>query len=134
MGKRKKGEQLTGAEISVLRMLWDLGPSTLAEAHQEMCRRGAEIGYTTMQTRLDRLVEKQVLRKSAERPAKYEAAVEPDEVSAPLLNLLLERVSGAVPLFAHLIQDPSLTPDDLREMKRLIAEAEKSRRPGGDKS
>jgi len=41
-------------------------------------------------------------------------------VSEPLLNLLVERVSGPVPLVAQLLQEASLTPADLQEIKRLI--------------
>lgn len=125
MAKKASGERFTAAEISVLRVLWDRQPATLAEAHEELCRRGPKIGYTTAQTRLERLVEKGVVAKSSDRPARYRATVEPEEVSRPLLDLLLERVSGALPLFAHLIQDRSLTKADLAEMKRLIAQAER---------
>ena len=41
-----------------------------------------------------------------------------------MLDLLLERVSGPVPMLAHLLQDPSLTRDDFERIKKLIAEAE----------
>jgi predicted transcriptional regulator len=124
MAKQKPTERFAPGEISILRLLWDLGASTLSEAHAEIVRRGEQIGYTTVQTRLERLVAKNVVSKTSDRPAKYQAAIAPDEVSGPLLDLLLERVSGAVPLFAQLIQDPTLTREDLAEMKRLIAEAE----------
>ena len=53
-------------------------------------------------------------------PPPYRAAISPDDVSTPFLDLLLERVTGPVPLVAHLVQDPSLTPEDLDEMQRLI--------------
>lgn len=130
----KVEQKLTEGEISVVQMLWEKGPLALSEAHEEMCQRGPKIGYTTVQTRLERLVEKQVVAKTSDRPAKYRAAINPGDVSAPLLDLLLEKVSGVVPLFAHLIQTPSLTADDLAEMKRLIAEAEKSRHDTARKS
>jgi predicted transcriptional regulator len=126
MAKQKPTERFAPGEMSILRLLWDLGGSTLSEAHAEIVRRGEQIGYTTVQTRLERLVAKNVVTKTSDRPAKYQAAIQPDEVSGPLLDLLLERVSGAVPLFAQLIQDPTLTRDDLAEMKRLIAQAEKN--------
>lgn len=126
MAKQKPTERFAPGEISILRLLWDLGASTLSEAHAEIVRRGEQIGYTTMQTRLERLVAKDVVKKTSDRPAKYQATIAPEEVSGPLLDLLLERVSGAVPLFAQLIQDPALTREDLAEMKRLIAEAERS--------
>lgn len=132
MTRQKPNERLAPGEISILRLLWDLGASTLSAAHAEMLKRGEQVGYTTVQTRLERLVAKDVVTKTNDRPAKYQAAIAPDEVSGPLLDLLLERVSGAVPLFAQLIQDPALTREDLAEMKRLIAEAEKNCAP--DKS
>jgi len=105
-------------------MLWQLGEATLSEAHEAMAAQGQQVGYTTVQTRLERLVHKGAVAKSHARPAKYSAVVSPDEVSEPLLNLLVERVSGPVPLVARLLQDASLTPADLKEIRRLIAEAE----------
>ncbi|MCA9154560.1 MAG: BlaI/MecI/CopY family transcriptional regulator [Planctomycetales bacterium] len=129
MAKRKAKQRFTAAEINILKMLWDRGEATLSEAHQAITDRGENVGYTTVQTRLERLVEKGVVKKSATRPATYSAAVEPEDVSGPLLDLLLDRVSGAVPLFAHLIENSSLTADELNEMKRLIAEAERRQKP-----
>lgn len=129
MAKRKAKQRFTAAEINILKMLWDRGEATLSEAHQAIIDRGENVGYTTVQTRLERLVEKGVVKKSATRPATYSAAVEPEDVSGPLLDLLLDRVSGAVPLFAHLIENSSLTADELNEMKRLIAEAERRQKP-----
>jgi predicted transcriptional regulator len=126
MGKRRAAARFSSGEISILRMLWELGAATLSEAHEAMAAQGQPVGYTTVQTRLERLVQKGAVSKSPERPAKYSAVVSPDEVSEPLLNLLVERVSGPVPLVAQLLQDASLTPDDLKEIKRLIAEAEQN--------
>jgi len=126
VNRRKTPRQLTGGEISMLEVLWEAGEATLADAHGAMQDRGETVGYTTVQTRLERLVEKGVVAKSRTRPAKYRAAISPDDVSTPFLDLLLERVTGPVPLVAHLVQDPSLTPEDLDEMQRLIDEARKS--------
>ena len=128
MGKRKKrpATRLSSGEINVLRMLWEVGPATLSDAHGAMEARGHRVGYTTVQTRLERLVQKGVVGKTLGRPAKYSAGVSPEEVSGPLLELLVERVSGPVPLVAQLLQDPSLTAEDVEELKRLIAEAEQT--------
>ncbi len=125
MAKAKRPGRFTAAEMELLRLLWDHQSLSLAEAHQAMQNAGASIGYTTVQTRLERLVEKQVVGKSTTRPAKYTALVDPSDVSGPLLKLLRERVSGIVPLVAQLLQSTSLSKDEIKEMKRLIAEAEK---------
>lgn len=124
MAKKLGKHRLAEGEMNMMRMLWEKGEVSLSEAHQAMGDRGERIGYTTVQTRLERLVAKGVVSKSRGRPAKYRSAIEPEQVSAPMLDLLLERVSGPVPMLAHLLQDPSLTLDDFEKIKELIAEAE----------
>jgi BlaI family transcriptional regulator, penicillinase repressor len=124
MAKSEEKHRLSEGEMNMMRMLWEKGQVSLSEAHQAMGNRGETVGYTTVQTRLERLVKKGVVTKSAGRPAKYGSAIQPEQVSAPMLDLLLERVSGPVPMLAHLLQDPSLTRNDFEKIKKLIAEAE----------
>jgi predicted transcriptional regulator len=117
-------KRLAKGELELLQMLWSAGPLSLSEAHRAL---GERIGYTTVQTRLNRLVQKRLARRSSDRPALYEAAVTPAEVGANDLNLLVERVAGGsvVPLVAHLVRDRSLSHDELTELKQLIEEAER---------
>ncbi len=128
MTRPRPPARIATGEMSILRMLWESGEATLSEAHRALSARGQDLGYTTVQTRLERLVQKGVVAKGRSRPAKYRAVVSPDEVSGPVLGLLIERVSGPVPLVAQLLQDPSLTAEDLEELKRLVAEAEENLR------
>jgi len=124
MTKRKSKPRITAAEMKVLQVLWDAGPGTLSQVHSHLVEQGEDIAYTTVQTQLERLIKKEFVSKTQERPAQYNAKIRPDEVSRPMLDLLLQRVSGAVPMFAHLLKDPSLSSEDFAEMKRLIGEAE----------
>jgi predicted transcriptional regulator len=121
---RKKSPRLTAGEMEIMHMLWDRGPVTLSEAQAGLGRR---IGYTTMQTRLNRLAEKGVVTRTADRPARYAPAVAREEVSARHLALLVERVSGGsvVPLVAHLVRDWQLSPEEIAELKQLITQAER---------
>ncbi|MGD9721604.1 MAG: BlaI/MecI/CopY family transcriptional regulator [Pirellulales bacterium] len=129
--KKRKHARLSPGEMEILEMLWRRGPSTLSEA-QEGLRR--PVGYTTVQTRLNRLVDKRLVTRAADRPARYTAAVAPQEVSARHLDLLVERVTGGsvVPLVAHLVRDRALSLADLAELKALIAEAERQSRKTKD--
>lgn len=127
---------LSAGDLEVMELLWNQGPMTLAEAHQAI---GRGLGYTTVQTRLNRLAEKGVLRKTKERPTRYVAAVGRESVSKGFLDMLLKRVSGGsvVPLVAQLVAERTLTEQEVDELKVLIAEAEKTfqRNPGkGPKS
>lgn len=125
MSKKRKLPRLSAGEMEIVQMLWRAGPATLSEAHAALER---AIGYTTVQTRLNRLVEKGVVSRTADRPARYQSAVKPEEVSARHIDLLLERVSdgSVVPLVAHLVRDRALSAAEVAELKELIAEAERS--------
>ena len=128
MAKKGKSRRLSAGELEMLQMLWRDGPVTLSEAQRGLRR---AIGYTTVQTRLNRLVEKGVVARTSRRPAKYRAAVATEDVSAGHLNLLLERVSGGsiVPLVAHLMKDRRLSPEEILALRKLISESEQQGRP-----
>ncbi len=125
MAKKKNGTgRVSSGEMEILRMLWTHAGVGLAEAQNSL---GRPIGYTTIQTRLNRMVDKGLVTRSSQRPATYRAAIKPEKVSASFLDLLLEHVSGGnvVPLVAHLMKKRSLSAKDIAELKLLIAEAER---------
>jgi len=128
---KRKAARLSAGEMEILQVLWRDGAVSLSQAQSGL---GRAIGYTTMQTRLNRLVDKGLVTRNADRPARYAAAVAQDDVSARHLDLLLERVSGGsvVPLVAHLVRDRSLSAADIAELKQLIAEAERQTRKTKD--
>ncbi len=84
------------------------------------------VGYTTVQTRLNRMVKKGIVRKSRSSPAKYSAGISPEDVTSQDLRLLVEKVTRGqvVPLVAHLVKDRSLSATELSELRKLIEEAE----------
>ena len=122
--KNRRNNKLSSGEMELMSMLWEHGPLTLSEAHETL---GRPLGYTTVQTRLNRLAEKGLVSRSDSRPAKYAAAVSRDDISANHLEVLLHRVTGGniVPLVAHLVGDRSLTRNQLGELKKIIREAER---------
>ncbi len=127
MAKKQQATRLLASELEILDMLWKTGSVTIAEARDAL---GGDIGYTTVQTRLNRMVNKGIVRRSRSAPAKYSAGVTPDDVTEQDLDLLLERVSGGrvVPLVAHLVKDRGLSAAEIEELKGLIREAEQENR------
>lgn len=123
----------TEGELELLNVLWEHGPLSLSEVHERI---GREIGYTTIQTRLNRLVDKLWVERSKQgrQPMHYAALIEPQQVSGTQLDLLVEKVSqgSVVPLVAHLVRGASLTSDELAELKRLIRQAEKRHQAQGE--
>ena len=116
--------KLTPGEMEIMSLLWQHGELSLSEAHQAATR---PIGYTTMQTRLNRLVEKKLVNRSKDRPAIYTAAISREDVSTNQLNVLLERVTQGqiVPLVANLVNDRSLSADEISELRSLVDQAER---------
>jgi predicted transcriptional regulator len=127
MTTRRNHPRLAAGELELLQMLWREESVTILEAQRAL---GLPIGYTTVQTRLNRLVKKRVAKKSPSRPAKYSAAITPADVQRGDLDVLVERVSAGrvTPLVAHLLDAHDLTAAELKELKQLVAEAERKAR------
>jgi predicted transcriptional regulator len=123
--KRKQPIKLTSGELDLMDLLWRHQRLTLADAHVAF---GTDrIGYTTMQTRLNRLVEKGLAERSSERPAVYSPRIDRAEVQAGHLDGVLQRLTdgSVVPLVAHLVRDRKIDRDELKQLKRLVREAER---------
>lgn len=122
--RKKDVPRLLASELEILEMLWRAGSVTIIEGQRAL---GGDVGYTTVQTRLNRMVKKGVVKRSRGKPAKYTAAIQPEEVTSSDLDLLLDKVSrgSVMPLVTHLVKDRVLTCDEMDELKKLIAEAEK---------
>ena len=118
--------------VAITRVSFDRppGPLRLLGPLRPLGLLGLPIGYTTVQTRLNRLVKKGVAARTADRPARYSAAVSAADVRQGDLDLLVERVSeGRVaPLVAHLLERHKISAAELVELKQLVADAEKRAR------
>jgi predicted transcriptional regulator len=114
--------RLTRGELQILQMLWREERVTIAGAHQALA---APIGYSTVQTRLNRLVQKGLVRKTKETPTRYEAAIQPEDVVESELRTLVQDVSGGVvPLVAQLFREHQPSASELDEIRQLIQQAE----------
>ena len=127
MASQKKQLRPAPGELELMAMLWREGPLTLAEAHQRFAGYGRPVGYPTMQTRLNRLAAKGMVRRSSDRPAFMWPPSRAEEVGAEHLDRWLHttRQETVVPLVAHLISERPLTEQEIVELKRLLDEAER---------
>jgi predicted transcriptional regulator len=127
MARSRKRLRLAAGELEILEMLWRMKSVSISQAHEALGRR---VGYTTVQTRLNRLVDKRLVRKSGAHPAMYRAAIQPEEVSRQDLDLLVNRVTAGrvVPLVAHLVKDRELSAEEIHQLKQLIDEVERQNR------
>jgi predicted transcriptional regulator len=114
--------RLTRGDLQILQMLWREQRVTIAGAHQSLAQ---PIGYSTVQTRLNRLVSKGLVRKTKETPTRYEAVIQPQDVVESELRTLVQDVSGGVvPLVAQLFREHQPSAMELDEIRQLIRQAE----------
>ena len=128
MAKKKSAARLSVGEIRLMAVLWKSGPLKLAEVFRDQ---PGTVGYTTIQTQLNRLVEKRVVTKSTARPTLYRAVVDPKSAIDATLQLLVDTVGNGsiVPLIEQLMDRNPPTKSELRLLKKLIEKSD-SAKPG----
>jgi BlaI family penicillinase repressor len=90
------------------------------------------VAYSTVKTIVDRLEEKGAIERIANRGRTivYAPVVKRERVRKPLVKAFLRRLFGddLRPLFAQLLQDEKLSDEELAYLRKLVAEAERSKK------
>jgi len=113
-------------ELAILKVLWDLGPSTVRQV-QEVLEEERPIGYTTVLKMLQIMRDKGLARCDARRePHVYRHRHQPRTILRQLAGDLLERAfdGSARGLLLHALEHKKASPEELNELRRLIDELE----------
>lgn len=116
----------TDAELALLRVLWQRGPSTVREVHDRL----DDVGYTTVLKQLQIMLDKGlVTRDESSRAHVYSAAVEQDRMQRRMVDDLLDRAFGgsARQLVAHALSGDDVSHDELEAIRSLIDELDADR-------
>ncbi len=127
---RPRQDRPTHAELAILRVLWERGPSTVREVHEALVR-GAATGYTTTLKLLQIMVEKRLARRAEEgRLHRYRAAVTESDTQRRMVSDLVERAFGGstAGLVMQALSSKPASPDELDQIRRLIDRARKEQR------
>jgi BlaI family transcriptional regulator, penicillinase repressor len=112
----------TDAELAILRVLWERGPSTVRQVHEILGQRQS-IGYTTALKLLQIMTEKGlVIRNETQRAHLYRPRLSPDETQGQLVSDLMERAFGgsAAKLVQRALSSKPASPEDLAEVQKLL--------------
>ncbi|HZO89628.1 MAG TPA: BlaI/MecI/CopY family transcriptional regulator [Chthonomonadaceae bacterium] len=126
MSRRKSAPRPTDAELSILRVLWRCGPSTVREVHEQLSRERPMV-YTTVLKLLQIMTEKGlVTREDAGRAHIYQAAQSEEYAQRTLVGDLLDRVFGgsAQKLVLQALTARKASPEELAEIRKLLDELE----------
>ena len=124
--KRSKPPKPTEAELGILRVLWQRGPSTVREVWEQISP-AQRTGYTTVLKTMQIMDDKGLLaRDETQRSHVYRPARSEAQTQRQVLGHLLERLfSGSAPkLVMQALAAKKATPADLAEIRKLLDEIE----------
>jgi len=113
----------TDAELSILRVLWTLGPSTVRDVHEQLLTRHSTTGYTTVLKLLQIMTEKGlVVRDETERAHIYEARHSEQKTQRQLLGDLADRAFGgsAAKLVLQALSGRKTSAEELSAIRDLL--------------
>jgi BlaI family transcriptional regulator, penicillinase repressor len=127
---RPKSPHPTPAELEVLRILWERGPSTVREVLQALDK---ERAYTTVMSLLNVMTEKTLVTRAPEgRAFRYTARFRPDQTQRKIVRDLLQRVfeGSASALVARLLEQARPGRHELDAIHQLIQNYQKQQETG----
>lgn len=119
---RRKIPKPTEAELSILRVLWKLGPCTVRQVQEELSRT-RETGYTTALKFLQIMTEKGLVRRDeSSRSHLYRTRLTEEQTQKQLLRDLLNRAfeGSAQELVMQALSVKKVSVEELEEIQALL--------------
>lgn len=126
---RPTSSQPTDAELALLRVLWDLGPSTVRQVHEALLRE-RDVAYTSVLKMLQVMHEKALAtRDDSERSHVYAAAKDRAATQKGLLRDLLDKAFGgsARELVMAALEEERMDPRAKAQVRDLLASTRRAR-------
>ena len=120
----------TEAELGILGVLWDQGPSTVRQVHEALAQ-SRETGYTTTLKLMQIMAEKRLVgRDESARTHVYSARASREDTQRQLLSDLMDRVFGgsAAALVLQAISAQPASAEEIKKIRKLIDEHRKAGR------
>jgi predicted transcriptional regulator len=120
----------TDAELNVLKVLWEHGPGTVREVHDELYR-NTEVGYTTTLKLLQNMFAKGLVRRNEQqRQHVYTAAVSRKRTLNELVRRWVDNTFAGSPaaLAMRALDGKRVTREELASLKALISRLEERER------
>lgn len=126
--RQRRPATIPDSELEVLKALWERdGSSSVREVTDVLAGDGRELAYTTVQTLLNRLVEKGFVKaEKAGRALAYTPCVSRDELVAMQLDEIADRVceGDSSPLVLNLAKTAKFSREDIDSFRELLDELE----------
>ena len=123
---RRKTARPTDRELTILRILWDNGPSTVRQVNEAMSQ-DEDTGYTTTLKLMQIMVEKGLLlRDDSQFKHVYRPALTEEKAQKQLVGDLLDRAfsGSAEKLVMRALSAKKVTAKELASIRKMLAEFE----------
>jgi len=119
---KKATAKPTPAEVEILSILWERGPSTVREVHERFAADRA-VGYTGVLKLMQNMHVKGLVSRSQDGLAHVYEAREPARMKRQLLGEMMQRVfaGSASQLVLHLLEGDKATPEEIEEIRQMLA-------------
>src|SRR5215218_8574339 len=117
----------TDAELAILRVLWERGPSTVRQVHESLSG-GRAIGYTTVLKLMQIMADKGIVeRDETDRTHVYTPRRSEEHTQRQLLQDLLDRAFGgsALKLVMQALSTRKASPEELAQIRQLLDDRER---------
>jgi BlaI family penicillinase repressor len=124
---------VTDAELAVLQLLWERGPSAVRQLADVLYPGGGPSEYATAHRLLERLEGKGYVRRDKiEGVYLFRALLDREAVLGQQLETLAERMCGGSlqPLLSTLVRSKRLTAEELRELLALVEKESRPKKSG----
>lgn len=120
----------TGRELEILKVLWDLGPSSVRAVYRQMLAsqpEGKDLAYNTVQTLMRLMEDKGLVTHHVEgRAFIYSPAFSREQSAVRYLDRVFD--GAASELVLSLIRSERISATELERVQKLITEARRQRR------
>jgi predicted transcriptional regulator len=127
---KKPTPKPTDSELEILRVLWEMGPSTVKTVNEQL-NEIRLVGYTTTLKLLQIMHEKGLVdRDDNERSHIYSSAIAESDIQTVMVNKLLTSVfsGSAAKLVMQVLGNSNTSKEELLKIKELLNKIERDRK------
>jgi predicted transcriptional regulator len=127
---KKPAPKPTDSELEILRVLWELGPSTVKTVNERL-NKIRLVGYTTTLKLLQIMHEKGLVnRNDNERSHVYTSAIAESDIQSAMVNKLLTTVfsGSASKLVMQVLGNSNTSKEELLKIKELLNQIERDKK------
>jgi predicted transcriptional regulator len=113
----------TDAELGILQVLWERGPSTVRDVHEALNKGEEGTGYTTVLKLMQIMTEKGLVKRDeSQRAHVYSARATQQKTQRQLVTDLLDRAFGGSParLAMQALSTKKASAGELAELRKLL--------------